>query len=858
MRVSALFLLIVLWASSFATINTTQPTDYSNDAPQLYLHRATFDARTPQLAAATPELAAAATPHAIIQFSGPITTADREALEQTGVQILEYLPDYAYLVAGTSAQLATAEQLPQVYAHVPFTAADKLAPTLLRALERGDTDLGQIRVSGWDGQSNVAQHELHTAAIDTSMPLSRNTLLQIAQMPSIRWIEPDTQPQLFNDVARDIMNVDNSAWQRSGLYGRGQIVGFSDSGLDTGDMETLSPDFKDRIVATHVLSEGGDLADDFGHGTHVAGSIASNGMQSGANPEQRKFTGSFAGVAPEAELVVQAFEASPEGRVIGLDEDHYKLFDQAYADGARLHTNSWGDITGPDTDPDAQYGGYPYSAQRTDEFVWNHQDMAIFFGAGNSAQDGESVLGLLCTGGDGVVDPDSLLSPGTAKNVITVGATENQRDSGGFSTFPWFAINLCFSVAPISTDLTSNNPDGMATFSSRGPTDDGRIKPDIVAPGTNIVSNRSHQETASTLWGVHESNEHYVYSGGTSMATPLVAGTGALARQWLTTQGHANPSAAAVKALLLNTTYDIAPGQYGSGEQQEIPSEWPNNVAGWGRADMTFMSAPPPYRLWIDDRTEEVETEQTVTYEHSAEHPLEVISSDQPLRVMLVWTDPPASLSAAKQLVNDLDLVVTGPDGTEYYGNGATDGDRANNVEGVVINDPPVGQYSVSVWGHNVPIESQPYALVVAGPLDDTGRLNVAKTANPSTNVLPGELISYTLTAQTNITTTEPVVLTDSLPLNTTFVSASEGGQLEGSVVTWNIESLLPGEPVDRELVVRVDEGVSAGTAIVNETYGIANGVELPRKGAPISVPVQGPGGVDPEQERIWLPYLAQ
>ena len=862
MRVSALFMLIVLWGSSFATINATQSTNASDGAPHLHLHRATFDAKTPQIAAAAPELAAVSTPHAIIQFSGPISTADREALEQTGVQILEYLPDYAYLVEGTSDQLAAAEQLPQVYAQVPFTVADKLAPWLLKALERDDTDLGHIRVSGWNGQSNTAQEALNTAAIDTAMPLQDNTLLQIAQMPSIRWIEPATQPQLFNDVAREIMNVDSSAWQDTGLYGSGQIVGFSDSGLDTGDMETMSPDFKDRIVATHVLSDGGDLADDFGHGTHVAGSIASNGVQSGANPEEREFAGSFAGVAPEAELVVQAFEATPEGQVVGLDEDHYKLFDQAYQDGARLHSNSWGaptaDEDAENPDPDTEYGGYTYSAQRTDEFMWDHQDMAIFFGAGNSGKDGDQILGLLCTNGDGVVDPDSLLSPGTAKNVITVGATESERESGGVSTFPWLALNLCFAAEPISSDLTSNNPDGMAAFSSRGPTDDGRVKPDIVAPGTNIVSNRSHQEGANTLWGVHESNEHYVYSGGTSMSTPLVAGTGALARQWLGTQGHENPSAAAVKALLLNTTYDIAPGQYGTGEQQEVPSEWPNSVAGWGRTDMSFMSAPPPYRLWVDDRTEGVETEQAVAYEHSAEQPLEVVSSDQPLRVMLVWTDPPASLSAAKQLVNDLDLVVTGPDGTEYYGNRASDGDRTNNVEGVIIDNPPVGQYSVTVQGHNVPIESQPYALVVAGPLDDAGRLNVAKTASPSTDVLPGEEIRYTLTAQTNVATTETVVLTDTLPLNTTFVSASDGGELEGSTVTWTIDSLVPGEPVDRELVVRVDDDISPETTIVNESYGIANGVELPGSGAPISVPVQGPDDVDPQTGRIWLPYLAR
>jgi subtilisin family serine protease len=105
--------------------------------------------------------------------------------------------------------------------------------------------------------------------------------------------------------------------------------------------------------------------------------------------------------------------------------------------------------------------------------------------------------------------------------------------SGGLATVPWFGIiSLCYSVEPIASDLISNNANGMAAFSSRGPADDGRIKPDIVAPGTNIISNKSHYPGAQLLWGQHETNPDYVYSGGTSMATPLTAARH-LVRQWL-------------------------------------------------------------------------------------------------------------------------------------------------------------------------------------------------------------------------------------------------------------------------------------------------------------------------------------
>ena len=302
--------------------------------------------------------------------------------------------------------------------------------------------------------------------------------------------------------------------------------------------------------------------------------------------------------------------------------------------------------------------------------------------------------------------------------------------SGGLAASPWFgSISLCYSVEPIASDLISNNANGMAAFSSRGPADDGRIKPDIVAPGTNIVSNRSHYPGASTLWGQYETNPDYVYSGGTSMATPLTAGAGTLVRQWLGQRGIITPSAAALKGVLLNTTTDIAPGQYGTGATQEIPFVQPNSVAGWGRVSLSFISTPSPYALWLDDHVSGIATGQLVTYTHTPTASLQVVTTTQPLRFMLTWSDPPASLSAAAQLVNDLDLRVLGPDGSTYYGNANPSGDRVNNVEGIVIAAPPIGLYTVTVQAFNVPIASQPYALVVAGPLTVTATINVRPRA---------------------------------------------------------------------------------------------------------------------------------
>lgn len=796
MRHTAL-LVLMLALSSVAGI-AAQPARLSS-GPQLYLHRGTFDITQGSSAALSQSLAAASSSYAIVQFRGPITIADRQELEQTGLQVVEYLPDFAYLVRGTVAQRAAATRSSRVYGVAPFTVADKLAPSLLQALARGSTDIGTVHLIGWpDDQGTLAQ-ATRAAGIDTSLPLSTTTLLRAAALPSVRWIEPATRPKLLNDKARAIMHVD-PVWQNHGIFGQGQIVAVADSGLDTGKPATVSPDFAGRLVATHVLSAGGDLGDNFGHGTHVAGSVAGAGVQSGAKPTQHQYSGSFAGVAPEAGLVIQAFEADPTGAVIGLDPDYYKLFAQAYADGARLHTNSWGDPTGPITDTAAEYGGYPYGSQRTDQFVWEHRDMAIFFAAGNEGVDGTPGPLGFCTGGDGVVDQDSLLYPATAKNVITVGASESERDTGGLSQIPWLLVSFCFASQPIATDTPSNNRNGMAAFSSRGPTDDGRIKPDIVAPGTNIVSNRSHYPGANTLWGQYETNADYVYSGGTSMATPLTAGAGALVRQWLTLNGFADPSAAAVKATLLNTAADMAPGQYGTGTQQEIPASRPNPVDGWGRTDLGFIDAPPPYGLWIDDHSAGVTTGQTIQYSSTVTRSLEVRDSSQPLRVLLAWTDPPASLSAAKQLVNDLDLIVKGPGGTVYYGNNVATGDHTNNVEGVIIDNPPVGHYQVEVHCYNVPVLTQPYALSVSGPISTYAPLLL--TTNQSLTVAQGKtgIISDTL-----LRASETGQTPDKLVY--TLVTSAAHGSLQKNNVALSVGQTFTQDDIDNDRLSYTHDG---------------------------------------------------
>jgi hypothetical protein len=241
------------------------------------------------------------------------------------------------------------------------------------------------------------------------------------------------------------------------------------------------------------------------------------------------------------------------------------LFQQGYDNGARIHTNSWGST------PAGGYGDYDTWSRYVDEFIWQNPNMTILFSAGNYGADGNS---------DGVVDSNSLCSPATSKSCIAVGASESLRSQ--FTT-TYGTISMNFPANPVFSDPMTNNTYGMAAFSSRGPCQDARIKPDVVAPGTFILSTKSSVGGAGIQWAAF--NTFYHYSGGTSMSCPITAGCTALIRQWLNDNHSHDGSAALVKALLINGATDMQPGQYGGGATRDVRG-WPDDNQGWGRVNL--------------------------------------------------------------------------------------------------------------------------------------------------------------------------------------------------------------------------------------------------------------------------------
>jgi subtilisin family serine protease len=610
----------------------------------------------------------------LVQLVGPAKAEWLEAIADAGGRVQGAVPGYRLVVGARPAAARALAGLPFVEAVTPYRPAMKISPRLrpdvegrelgvdaLREVQAAGTGDAveadgdeQVQVTVFDGEDTGPVAE--TIAASGGVVLSadsrtvvalapRRTLLSLAHRQGVEAILPFTFPQTTNDRAAEVMNIPaDRAFGDAHLTGAGQVVGVIDSGIDTGDPGTLHPDLRGRVTIVSSPNQLPQLstdpapfddgpADQVGHGTHVAGSVAGDGTA--AQTVNSKVVPG--GIAPQAHIhfiaVGQKVNWRPEagakppfglhGLPVGGPSP---LLRTAYEAGARIHTNSWGA---------AVDGVYDARARDVDAFMFTHRDALVLFSAGNSGRDANQ---------DAAIDPDSIGTPGTAKNVLTVGASENDRPPGSQPRpgvdLPW---NRLRGFAPFaSAKHVSDDPDGMALFSSRGPTDDGRIKPEVTAPGTNVLSVRSQafdadyigEPGSEPLWGEVTPQDllHrlYCWSGGTSMATPLVAGAAALIRQHLTALGH-QPSGALLKAFLVSGTVPMK-GQYSG----EIP-EGVNPVSGFGRVDVTRSLRDA---LFSDDAALAVSSMQTRSFT--------VVPADpgRPLTITLCWTDRPSPAGA--------------------------------------------------------------------------------------------------------------------------------------------------------------------------------------------------------------------
>jgi hypothetical protein len=663
-------------------------------------------------AAGLESASAADSNYILVQTRAPLTSGQREQLSGLGVVIHEYVPESTYLCAYGPSDLDAVRRLPFVAWANVYLRGFKIPPSLrpptapreasllpraaTRQPSRKPRQIDVIFHEDVDPTDRGLRERVAAATgldVDLVQPGRRKVRItaaegdfeRLAALDEVHHLEEVPTRQLLNDVARVILAADplvNGTTYR----GQGQVVAVADTGFDKGSATNVHPAFTGRVARLYALGRPSPARanDPHGHGTHVAGSVL------GA-AHSATMGGTIEGTAPEATLVLQS-TLDANGGLGGIPADLHDLFEPPYDnDGARVHTNSWGTTT----------PGLPYdsSAQEIDDVVWNKPDLVICFAAGNDGTDHDR---------NGVVDPGSIGSQSAAKNCITVGASESVRRTFDHTYGEYWSAD--FPADPIKSDLQAQNADGMVAFSSRGPTRERRVKPDVVAPGTCILSTLSRDVVSpSTDFGT-STDPLFFFDSGTSMATPLVAGCVAVLRETLVKNGMSSPSAALVKALLINGAIDM-PGQYTPSETLVVP----NRDEGFGRVDLAasviLPGVNPNSGLGEDGPLEEGEEVQFVVDiparppSHDG-HPVPA-AIGATFKISLVWTDPPGAA-----LQNDLDLIVRAADGSQRHGNMGTGKgfDRLNNVEQVWWRNMPTGPAQILVRAHRITRFPQPYA----------------------------------------------------------------------------------------------------------------------------------------------------
>ncbi len=485
-----------------------------------------------------------------VRFTGPLRSDQRATLEELGLEPLAAEPGNVLLMYLTPAQQTELRRQPFVAGLEPYGFEASVTAELLdavksaRAAELGaqaglladsepaeapdtydvicqqpdDVALVGSIVATTAGTEILGTSDIMVRVRVTLDPAPLQAFLAgLASLPQVAKVSPYETPTLYADFTRRLIGVErvneaaDTPWT-----GEGEIVAVFDSGVDA-----THPDLADRIVVNEALpgAAGGDVV---GHGTHVAGLVAGTGKAS---------AGKVTGMAPGAKLAV--FGVVGAGGKLALPPDLGQLLQHAVDAGAKIVNLSWGvPLPGP-------YEGY---SMTLDKFLRAHPDVLVVVAAGNSGKAPKGTLTFNTVG-----------TPATAKNVLTVGACQSDRTGTGFDDTWGTRKPRTFPLPPAADEPVAGNPDRTANLSSRGPTDYDSVKPDLVAPGTFILSTRAAAIDPGLPWMANpDFDNHYVYIGGTSMAAPIVAGAAALVRQYLrVARATPEPSSALVKAILL-------------------------------------------------------------------------------------------------------------------------------------------------------------------------------------------------------------------------------------------------------------------------------------------------------------------
>lgn len=723
----------------------------------------------------------AATQMWMVQFIGPVKGEWLEGLEKSGLSIVSYMPNNAYVVWGDGVAIDNLASAAKKSGVIQWTGAYhpayRIAPALKRQTALPSTsqavtiqfyNTGQLRLSlsrleKLGGELiNQPEEVLNLVNVTVNLPSSR--IAQVGGWADVFNIEPWQAPKMHDEAQGQIIAgnittsggkviplVPSSTSYLSWLASKGfptdpaqyPVVDVVDDGIDNGSATPIHPDFynfglktnTDRLIYNNNCTNDATANGVAGHGNLNAGIVGGYNDKSGSPYKDARGFNRGLGISPYGRIAgTKMFSNAGSSTFANCGGSYSTMVRASYNSGANITSNSWGaGSTGA-----YGAGGQAYDALTRDasSSVAGNQQMLHVFAAGNDGS-GAKTIG----------------SPGTAKNVLTVGATENVRDQG---------------ISDGCAEANGDSADDMATFSSRGPTADSRIKPDIVAPGTHVqgpasqdpgfngtgVCGGSGNSTtgparyypfpSSTNSSENISQNLYTWSSGTSHSTPAAAGAASLVYNYY--QRVLNPgqipSPAMLKGLIINSA------RYLNGVS--TGDTLPSNNQGWGDINMgnLFDTTPSQYCVLLD---------QSVTFSATGQTYLkdcQVLDTTKPVRISLVWTDAPGS-TTGNSYVNNLDLDVT-RSGQTYKGNvfsgafSATGGsyDVRNNVESVFFPAGTSGNFSIKVTATNIAGDGIPNS----GTTRDQDFVLIVSNAQPATSQGTPTLVS----AGTSFTDTAP------------------------------------------------------------------------------------------------------
>lgn len=721
----------------------------------------------------------------LVQFAGPVQPGWHDALLKTGVQIVTYVPENAYLVYGDSQSIGQLQNLAAIAAHIqwdgPYVDNYKIHPAARTVDSEGKlltpaTDMFAIQLVA-DPEANPATLRLLDQIklepfqrknealnyVNIVVRINPANLSLVSAQSDVVFVHPYYPRRKFDERQAQIVagnltgNVPSNpgylAWLASKGFTQAQFTNsnfaadVTDSGLDNGTQSPNHPGLRlagiaanaSRVIYNRLegtANSGSTLKGCDGHGTLNSHVICGyDDFPTGFPHTDLAGYHYGLGICPFVKV----------GSSVIFDPDFFtfpnyaNLQSKAYHDGARVSNNSWGANVNGDYDLDSQeYDALVRDAQPTGSTfpVAGNQEMVIVFAAGNAGPA-----------------PGTVGAPASAKNVLTVGAAENVQATGG---------DRCVS------DSGANSANDIISFSSRGPCTDGRLKPEIMAPGTHVsggvaqTPNPAPNGTADPCFLANGDGVCHLVSGlfypvgqqlftissGTSHSTPGVVGGCALLRQYFINNFNAPPSPAMTKAFLMNSA------RYMTGLSAN-DSLWSNNQ-GMGEMNLGFAFDGVP-RLIVDQNATNLftATGQSRTFSGG------ISETNKPFRVTLAWTDAPGALTG-NAYKNNLDLTVT-VDGTTYKGNvfsganSVTGGsaDIRNNAESVFLPAGAGTNFTVTVTAANINSDGVPNN---GSPLDQDFALvvyNVSVPLLPSVSaiqpanqtVLGGQAASFSVTA---------------------------------------------------------------------------------------------------------------